>query len=114
MDNNFNESSNYLIEVCKQSLPYITTFALAMFGGLVKHVSNLRNTSKSFKLREFVFDLIVSSFAGLLMYFLCKEAGVSDFMSAILIAISGHMGTQAIVAFENLYSRIVGNNLNGK
>ena len=96
------------VEWLLQFMPYLTTFFLSTWGGVVNHITTLRSVKKKFQPKELIFDLIVSTFAGLLTFFFCKGAGVSETMSAVLIAISGHMGTRAIAGFETIYRRVVG------
>lgn len=98
----------YAVEWLRQFIPYITTVFLSIWGGVVNHVTTLRSGRKEFQPKELIFDLIVSTFAGLLTFFFCKRAGVSETMSAVLIAISGHMGARAIEGFETIYRRVVG------
>ena len=102
------KTSEFLLDWFRQAAPYFTTFALSAWGGFVYHIQRLRKGKRKFKMKELCFDLVVSSFAGLLTYYFCQAAGVSETMSAVLIAISGHMGTRAIAGFETLYARIVG------
>lgn len=101
-------NSALFVEWLRQFMPYISTIFLSIWGGLVNHITTLRTGRKKFQIRELAFDLIVSTFAGLLTLFFCKSAGVSETMSAILIAVSGHMGTRAIAGFETLYKRVIG------
>ena len=101
-------NSALFVEWLRQFMPYISTIFLSIWGGVVNHITTLRTGRKKFQIRELAFDLIVSTFAGLLTFFFCKSAGVSETMSAILIAVSGHMGTRAIAGFEVLYRRILG------
>ena len=101
-------NSALFVEWLRQFMPYISTVFLSIWGGVVNYITTLRSSRKKFNLRELAFDLIVSTFAGLLTFFFCKTAGVSETMSAVLIAISGHMGTRAIAGFETLYRRIMG------
>lgn len=98
----------FILEWMRQFMPYITTFFLSTWGGVVNHVSTIRSRKTKFQWKELAFDLIVSTFAGLLTFFFCKGAELSETMSAILIAISGHMGTRAIAGFEVIYHRIIG------
>ena len=104
----------YFVEWMRQIMPYISTFFLSTLGGVVNHITKLRNGKKKFQAKELVFDLVVSTFAGLITFYFCRAAGVSETMSAVLIAISGHMGTRAIVGFETLYRRIMGMKENDK
>lgn len=98
----------YLIELLHQGLPYISTLLLSSWGGFVSYIQRIRIKRHKFSLRELSFDLLISSFAGLLTHFFCEYSGVSGSMSAILIAVSGHMGTRAIAGFEVLRDRIFG------
>lgn len=96
------------VEWMRQFMPYLTTFFLSIWGGVVNHITTLRSGQKKFQLKELIFDLVVSTFAGLITFHFCRSAGISETMSAVLIAISGHMGTRAIVGFETLYKRVMG------
>ena len=96
------------IEWMRQFTPYFTTVFLSIWGSVVNHIQTIRNDKEKFQPKELILDLIVSTFAGLLTFFFCKGAGVSETMSAVLIAISGHMGTRAIAGFETLYKRVIG------
>lgn len=96
------------LDWARQSMPYLTTFFLSIWGGTVNYITKVRSGQKKFKLKELILDLIVSTFAGLITFHFCRSAGISETMSAVLIAISGHMGTRAIAGFEMLYSRVIG------
>jgi hypothetical protein len=97
-----------IIEQVKMAMPYLSTLLLATFGGVVNHITTLRKNSSPFRWRELAFDLLVSGFAGLLTFYFCRGAGIGGEMSAVLIAISGHMGTRAIAGFELIYTRLIG------
>ena len=96
------------VEWLRQFMPYLSTFFLSTWGGVVNHITTLRNGRKKFQLKELIFDLVVSTFAGLITFYFCRSAGISETMQAVLIAISGHMGTRAIAGFETVYRRIIG------
>lgn len=95
-----------LIGFLKDSLPYLTTLILSCFGGVVSYIQKIRQKKKAFSWKELGFDLIVSSFAGLMTFYLCRYSSTDPELSAILIAVSGHMGTRAIAGFENLHGRV--------
>lgn len=98
-----------IFDFLHQIAPYATTVFLSTWGGIVNYIQSVRK-GRTFSWRELMFDLITSSFAGLLTYYFCLSAGISDTMSAILIAISGHMGTRAISGFEAIHRQIFGKN----
>ena len=101
-------NSALFVELMRQIMPYLSTIFLSMWGGVANHVTTLRNGRKKFQLKELIFDFVVSTFAGLITFYFCRSAGISETMSAVLIAISGHMGTRAIAGFETVYRRIIG------
>lgn len=96
----------HVVEWLRTMLPYISTFFLAAWGGVVHHIQRIRTNKTLFNWRELLFDITVSSFAGLLTYFLCQSAEIEGPQAAFLIAISGHMGTRAISSFQTLHDRI--------
>lgn len=95
-------------EFFKQLLPYLSTLFLSCWGGIVSYIQRLRIHRSHFNWKDLTFDLVISSFAGLLTHFFCEYSNVGGSMSAILIAISGHMGTRAIVSFEKMRDGIFG------
>ncbi len=94
------------VELLKQMLPYLVAFFLSCWGGVVHHIQRLQKSGKAFSWRDFCFDLLVSSFAGLLTYFLCDWAHIQGPIAALLIAVSGHMGTRSIASFYKLHDKI--------
>jgi hypothetical protein len=95
-------------EFFKQLLPYLSTLFLSCWGGIVSYIQRLRIHKSRFNWKDLTFDLVISSFAGLLTHFFCEYSNVGGSMSAILIAVSGHMGTRAIASFEKMRDRIFG------
>jgi len=95
-------------EFFKQLLPYLSTLFLSCWGGIVSYIERLRIYRSRFNWKDLTFDLVISSFAGLLTHFFCEYSNVGGSMSAILIAVSGHMGTRAIDGFEKMRDRIFG------
>jgi len=51
----------------------------------------------------YVIVLSVCGFIGILTFFLCKYAGINEYLSAFFISISAHMGARAIAIFEKLW-----------
>lgn len=98
----------HLVEWLRSSTPYISTLLLSCFGGLASYVQRIRVRRQKFNLKELSYDLIISSFAGLMTYFFCDWSNVEGAKAAMLIAVSGHMGTRAIAAFEVIRDRIFG------
>jgi len=87
--------------------PWATTLFLSAWGGLVQYAQRVRKGAP-FSYRALALDLIISSFAGVLTWLLCESGGISGPMAAVLIAISGHMGTRAIASLESFRERVFG------
>ena len=101
-------NSALFVELMRQIMPYLSTIFLSTWGGLVSHITKLRSGKKKFQAKELILDLVSSTFAGLITFYFCRASSMSETMSAVLIAISGHMGTRAIAGFETLYKRVIG------
>lgn len=94
------------IQALRQAGPYLLAIGLSAWGGIVANLT--RNRKRKFSFRELLLDVIISSFVGVLTHLLCRWAKLDGYMSAILIAVSGHMGTRALAGFESLRDRILG------
>lgn len=82
-------------------LTYAWVFGLAMLGGAASFVRRVRSgQAKYSNIIELIGELVVSAFAGLVTFFLCRSAGIDEMLTAAFIAISGHMGTRIIFMFE--------------
>lgn len=57
----------------------------------------------NFSFREWVGDMVISSFIGVLTYYLCKYAQIDDMLTGVAVGVSSHMGTKAIVIFEGAF-----------
>ena len=83
-------------------LTYAWVFGLAMLGGAASFVRRVRSgQAKYYNIAELVGELVISAFAGLVTFFLCRSAGFDEMLTAAFIAISGHMGTRIIFMFES-------------
>lgn len=93
----------------KEALPYLTTVLLAAWGGTVSYIEDLRKSKKKFSFGDWVYRIITSGFVGVLTYWLCMASGM-EFgpLSAFCIAVSGHMGVEAMRMFVKLRNRMLG------
>ena len=82
-------------------ITYAWVLALSAVGGAVNFAHKLREGSaRVFNFTEFAGELLTSGFAGLLTFWLCEAADINKLVSAVLIGISGHMGSRAIFRIE--------------
>jgi predicted CDP-diglyceride synthetase/phosphatidate cytidylyltransferase len=80
---------------------YLWVVILAAAGGAVNFLRKIKSgTARAFNITEFIGELMTSGFAGLLTFWLCEAADVNKLLSAVLIGISGHMGSRAIFKIE--------------
>lgn len=87
------------------SLAEYLSFALvAAIGGIVHTLQRLTGKQHAHCLRCAVItifvDLITSAFAGLLMFLACKKFDADEIVTAILVAMAGHMGARLLFAAE--------------
>lgn len=87
--------------------PWITTVLLSAWGGAVQYAQRVRAGEK-FDWLMLALDLLISSFAGILTWLLCQSAEIYGPMSAVMIAVSGHMGTRAIASLVAIRERLFG------
>jgi len=93
-------------------LTYAWVFGLAMLGGAASFVRRVRSgQAKYSNIIELIGELVVSAFAGLVTFFLCRSAGFDEMLTAAFIAISGHMGTRIIFMFEAYLVKKIGLNV---
>lgn len=94
-------------------LTYVWVFGLAMLGGAASFVRRVRSgQAKYSNLIELIGELVVSAFAGLVTFFLCRSAEFDEMSTAAFIAISGHMGARIIFMFESYLLKRFGINTN--
>ncbi len=85
---------------------YLMVLALAMGGGIANYISKVRaGRAGRFNFTELIGDMFISGFVGLLTFWLCQESNFSEFMTAILVGISGHMGARLIGKMEQFLGK---------
>lgn len=82
-------------------LTYFWVMLLSAWGGVVSWLRKRRSgQARPFNFTEFIGELVTSAFAGVITFWLCEYSQIPQLMSAVLIAISGHMGSRAIFQIE--------------
>lgn len=82
-------------------LTYLWVIGLSAFGGVVNFMGKMRaGMVRAFNVTEFVGEVMTSALAGLITFWLTEWAQMDKMLSAVLIAVSGHMGARAIFMFE--------------
>lgn len=98
-----------VVNMAKEALPYLLTIIVAAWGGTVAYLEDLHKSGAKFSARNWLARIIVSGFVGVLTYWLCVAMGM-EFgpMTAFCIAVSGHMGVEAMRVFVRIRNRVLG------
>lgn len=86
--------------------PYVVAIVLATWGGVVKHIMTVKNQNAIFFTRDLLFHIIISGFVGMLAYFVCESASIGGATQALIVSITGHMGTETIASFKRIRNSI--------
>ena len=83
---------------------YMWVFGLSAWGGIVSFFRKVREgSSNKFSFVELVGEIATSAFAGLITFYLCEASGFSQLWTAVLVGVSGHMGTRALFHLEGFF-----------
>jgi len=85
---------------------YAWVVTLASWGGIANYARKLRDgIITRFSITELIGELVISGFTGLMTFYLCVAGEVQEPVSAVLVGISGHMGSRGIYLIENILKR---------
>lgn len=88
---------------------YGVMLGVALLGGLVSWITKVRSGQlPAWSLMQLVGELATSAFSGLICFWLCEWTNTPQLLTISLVAISGHMGTRAIILFERWAERRYG------
>lgn len=80
---------------------YAWVAALSMWGGMVSFLRKYREGAvRPFNFTEFVGELVTSAFIGVITFWLCEWSETPRLLAAVMIAISGHMGSRGLYQLE--------------
>jgi hypothetical protein len=82
-------------------LTYLWVFGLSSLGGFISFINKLKKGhARAFNIAEFMGEIATSAFAGVITFWLCENSNISPLITAALVGVSGHMGSRAILLFE--------------
>lgn len=84
---------------------YILVMILGAIGGLVARLQAIIGTGIhcwKCALGRLAVDAITSGFCGLLAFWACESINMKPLLTAVMIGITGHMGSRAIFLIEKL------------
>lgn len=84
-----------------QAITWMWVFVLSLWGGTVHTLRKIKEGHMSrFSISEWIGDMVVSGFIGVVTYSLCQHAGFDQWMTAVMVGISSHQGTRGLVFIE--------------
>ncbi|UNU73294.1 phage holin family protein [Moraxella nasovis] len=91
------------------TLPYV--LVLSLLGGLASFIMRLNQATEPKPLGKIFLnlfgELFLSGFAGLTTFLLCREWELSLNITAVAVAISGHLGGNAINQLTKIYDNVI-------
>lgn len=85
---------------------YAWVLAISFWGGFAGYIRKINKSDNlTFSILALFGDLVISGFSGLMTYFLCQGAELDAPITAVLVGISGHMGSQAIFVMEEVFHK---------
>lgn len=90
-------------------ITYLWVIGLSVLGGTAHNIAKIKNgTLKRFSIPEWVGDIAIAAFIGIITFYLCEAAGFTPPLTAALVGVASHMGTRAMVIFERMLFRKFG------
>lgn len=87
-------------------ITYAWVAGLAIWGGVVSYYRKVKaGISRRFNFAELIGEILTSALAGVMTFWLCEWGQVDPLLSAVLIALSGHMGPRAIFQMEQMMNK---------
>ena len=94
-------------------LTIVWVAGLSIVGGVANYARKVsERIIKRFSIVEFMGELFISGFAGIITFLLCESASVDLKLTAALVGISGHMGSRAIFMLEQFINKKITTALN--
>ncbi len=79
------------------TIEVLINMILASFGGLVRRMAEMeKNPKKKPPISYYIVGSAISMFVGVVVYILCKNFGVSQFLTAGITALAGYMGSPVL------------------
>lgn len=102
-------AGDWLVRLATPGGGTLWMFILAIWGGTVSYLSRLKqNSALVFSFAEWVGEMTVSGFAGLLVAYVALELNTSWYIAAASAGIGGHMGGRALFLLELALRRRLG------
>jgi hypothetical protein len=92
----------------RELLPHIWMLAISLLGGVASFARKVKaGVARWLNISEFIGELLISAFSGLLTYWICRRGNLDQYLTAAAVGMSGHMGARALLLIEQLAVRRV-------
>jgi len=82
---------------------YLWVLILSIWGGTAYNIRKIREGKlKRFSFSEWVGDIVISGFLGVITFWLCEYADIDPLLTAAIVGISSHQGTKGIAVIEDI------------
>ncbi len=82
---------------------YLLVLVIALWGGTVNYISRIkRGVVSHFSIVEWIGELVISGFSGVITFWLCEAAGFDQLITAACVGIAGHAGGRMIFFIEQV------------
>lgn len=76
----------------------LVTYVVVMLSTVAGGLNSFFSKAEQFSWRKLAIHLCSSSFAGMMTFLLCQEAGISGPLTGVFCGVAAHMGTPALIA----------------
>lgn len=87
--------------------PWVTTLFLSGLATLAQYAAKVRS-GEPFSWMALAMDATVCVFAAIVTHMICDWYGMDGLLRSILVAVSAHSGTRAMMQYERLRDRLMG------
>lgn len=82
--------------------------ALSTLGAVTNYIRKIKSGRiERFSISELIGDITISFFLGVTTYFVCKGAGLDEYLTAGFVGLVSHMGTRGLIILEDLIPRFI-------
>lgn len=84
-------------------ITYLWVLGFSAWGGVVNYYRKYRcDEIKKFSWVEMSAEVSTASFAGVLTFLCCEAAHFTQLFTAVMVGVSGHMGSRSVAFFEHM------------
>jgi len=88
-------------------LPWLSTLLISALATAAQYAAKVR-AGEAFAWRSLILDAVICIFVGIVTHLVCSWQGMDGIGRSVLVAISAHMGTRAMMQYERLRDRMLG------